>query len=106
MDIAVDSGAHGDDGVEGQAVKLGKLRQQIDGVESGAEQGHGGRTHGHAANSALAGFADMIEDGCGQHQTAANHEVGKVSHEGGGGALEQELQQNLDPLAGNRGGGA
>ena len=37
---AVDAGAHGDDAFHGQTEQLGKFRQQIDGIEGGAEECH------------------------------------------------------------------
>ena len=48
----------------------------------------------------------VIDEGGGQHEEAADHKVCKVAHKGGGSALEQQLQQNLDALAGHGGAGS
>ena len=41
----------------------------------------------------------MVNDGGGQDQSAAHGKVGEVAHEGGAGALEQELDHDLDEFA-------
>ena len=48
----------------------------------------------------------MVPDGGRQNKTASNHKVCKISHKGGGGAFDHQLQQDLDTFAGNCGRGA
>ena len=44
-DIAVDLGTQGNDGIQGHTVKLCELRQQIDSIESTAENRHAHTAH-------------------------------------------------------------
>ena len=46
-------------------------------------------------------LCEMVPDGGGQCEAAAHKEIGEVAHEGGGGALEQQLQQNFNALNGD-----
>ena len=48
---------------------------------------------------------DMVPDGGGQNERAAHNKVGEVADESGGGAFQQQLQQNFDALADHRGAG-
>ena len=95
VDDGIDGGTHGDDGVQGQLKEPGELGDQIDGVEQAAEDCHAERTQDKTHQSGLFTLVQMIDDHGGQNQGGAHHEVGQVAHEGGGGALEQELQQHL-----------
>ena len=54
MDAAVDFRTHGNDGVQGHAVKLCKFGQQINGVEGTAEDGHGQGAKNQADDGAVA----------------------------------------------------
>ena len=100
MDGAVDLGTHGDDGIQRKPEKLAELGQQVDGIESGTEQGHGNGSQDQTHHGAVLALVGMVPDGGGNDEGAAHHKVCKVAYEGGGGSLHQQLQQNLDALAG------
>ena len=91
VDAAVDFGTHGDDGVQRQAEELGELGQQIDRIEGSAQNGHGQGAENQTDDGAVTALVGMIPDGGGQHEAAANHEIGKVTHKGGGGTLYQQF---------------
>ena len=96
--MAVHLGAHAHDGVDGHGEEPGELRDQVDGVEHAAEDAHGESAHHHAHNGAAAAFAGVVDDAGGEHQRAAGDEVGEVAHEGGGAALHEELEEDLQKL--------
>ena len=87
VDTAVDGGTHTDDGFQRDAVELGEFGQQVHGVEGGAKHGHGQGTQNQADEGAVAALVRMVENHCGQHQTAAHHKVGEIAHKSGGGSL-------------------
>ena len=64
-----------------------ELGQQIDGVEGAAEDGHDHCSQQKTQDGPLAAGAAVIEDAGGEHEGAANGEVGEIAHEGSGGAL-------------------
>ena len=97
VDGSVDGAAHADDGIQRNAVKLGELGQQIDGVEGAAENCENYSTEDQSHQSAFAGLLGVIDDDSGQNQAAAHGKVGKVTDKGGGSALQQQLQQQVQP---------
>ena len=100
---SVDIGTHGNDGIQRQAVKLGEFRQQINGIECTAEDGHTQGTDHQTDDGGLLALFDVIDDGCGQHHGAADRKVGKVADEGSGGSLQQELENDLQKFANDTG---
>ena len=102
---APDLTAHGDDAFQGQTVELGEFGQQINGVEGAAEDGHGQCAQHKSDDGGMLALMHMVPDSGGKHKGAAYHEIGKITHEGGGGALDHQLQQDLDAFAchGSRG---
>ena len=106
VDGGVDVGAHLDDVFQRQVEQLGEFGQQVNGVEGAAEHRHHHRAHRQADHGAELGFAQMINNHRREHEAAAHHEIGKITHKGGGGALEQQLQQNFHTLAGHGGAGS
>ena len=101
VNAAVDAGAHADEHIHGNAVELGELGQQVDGVEKRADDAGGQGSEDEAHNGPRFVFMEMVPDGGGQREAAAHEEIGEVAHEGGGGALEQQLQQNFNALNGD-----
>ena len=106
MNTAVDLGTHADDRLQGQAVKLGELGQQIDGIEGRTENGHHQGTQGQADHRAVLALVYMVPDSGGKDEAAAHHEIGEVANKGGGGAFEEQFQQNFDTLGGNGSAGS
>ena len=99
VDHAIDRRSHGHQLLQGQAVEGGEGGEQIHRVEEAAEGSHHHRTGDHASDGPLLGLKAVIEGGGGENEGAAHHKVGKVAHEGGGGALEQQLEDDLHQLA-------
>ena len=106
MDAGVDGAAHADDGIQRDAVELRKLGQQIDGVECAAENRDADAADDQTDQGGVLALMQVIENRGGQDQAAAYGEIGEISHKGGGGALQKQLQQDLDTLAGHGGGGS
>lgn len=99
-------GAHGDDAVQAHVEQLGEFGQQVHRIEGTAEDCHGHGAQSQTGYGAFFRLADVVDHSGGEHQEAAHHEVCKVPHKGGGGALQQQLQENLDALTGDGGAGS
>lgn len=101
MNAAVDTCAHSDEHIHGNAVELGEFGQQVDGVEERPDDAGGQGSEDETHNGPRLVLVEMVPDGGGQCEAAAHKEIGEVAHEGGGGALEQQLQQNFNALNGD-----
>ena len=97
-DRGVDLLSHGQNGVHRDSVELGEFRQEIDGVEQAAENRHDRRAGCEADQRGFPGFVHMIENGRGDDHGAADGEVCKVAHKGRAGALEEQLDDDLQKL--------
>ena len=97
-DAAVDLGACRHDLVQGPVVHFRVGGQQIDRVKQAAEDSHDQRSHAQARDGGALGPLAVIDHGGGEHQGAAHGEVGQLAHEGRGGSLEQELDEDLQNL--------
>ena len=106
VDAAVDLASHGDDGIQGDAVKLRELRQQVHGVKCAAENRQDQRAEGKTGDGAVLALAKMVDGGCRDDKGAAYHKIGKITYKGGAGAFQKQLQQDLHSLAGDGGAGA
>ena len=102
----IDRGAHRNDGIQRNAIELGELRQQINAVESAAKEGEDHRAYNQTPQGAGAALFGVVDDGGGQNQTAAHGKIGEITHKGGGGTLQQQLQQDFDALTGHGGAGS
>ena len=91
----MDGGAHADDALQRQTEEPGELGDQVNGIEGTAENCHGHGAHDQAEHGGLLRLADMVDDDRRQDQGAADDEVGKVSHEGRGGAGEQTITEKI-----------
>ena len=98
--------AHGNDGIERHVEEFGKLGDEEVSIEGASEHGHHQRANGQTHERHFFALVEMVEDGGGQHHGAAHGEVGEVAHKGGGGALEQQLDNNLQEFAHHAGHGA
>ena len=98
LDGAVHLGAHAHDHVQGHPEQGRELGQQVDGVEGAAEDGHDQGAHHQAQDGPLAAGLAVVDDAGREHEGAAHGEVGEVAHEGGGGALQDQLQGHLEEL--------
>ena len=106
FDTVIDGGAHADDGVQGDSVKLREFGQQVDCVEETAEDGQYQGAHKAAPQGAGLRLLGVVEDHCRQNQRTTHSKVGKVTYKGGGSTLQQQLQKNFDDLAEDSGGGS
>ena len=97
-------GSHFNNGVQGHTVQLSEFWQKVNGIESGAENSDAQSSDCHADQSTGLGLADMVNDGCGEYQTASDKEIGEITDKGSGGSFQQELQKDLDTFTGNCGG--
>ena len=70
-------------------------------VYKAAKAGEDDGTDDHAQESGLLAGLGVIDDAGGQDEGAAHNEVCKVTDEGGGGALEHQLYQNLKSFCGD-----
>ena len=105
-DIGIDLGTHSDDGVQRELIKLGEFRQQIDGIEGAAQDGHGSGAENQTHNGGMLTLVSMVEEGGRQDEGAADDKIGKVTHKSGRGALQHQLQQNLDAFTDYSGTGS
>ena len=106
VNAVMDSSTHGNDGVQRQTEKLGELGQKIHRIESASKKRHGHSAQDQTNDGAVLALVEVIPEGGGQHEGAANHKVCQITHKGGGGALNQQLQQDLNALTGYGGAGS
>ena len=105
-DGGVDGGAHADQGVDGHAVGHGVGRQEDVGVQEGADQGHHKGACDKADDGPPAGLLQHVNDARRDDHGAPDGKVGDFADEGGGGALDHGLDQDLDQLNEDAGHGA
>lgn len=95
LDGAIHLGAHAHDHIERHPEQGGELGQQVQCVEGAAEKGHDQRPRDETQDGPSAAGTAVVDDAGRQHEGTAHGEVGEVPHEGGGGALEDQLDTYL-----------
>ena len=90
--------AHFNNVFERQAVKLGKFRKQVNGIEGRTKYGHHERPCHTSDNGISLRLMEKIYDGRRKQETAAYHKVGQIAHKSSGSAFKQQLQDDLTEL--------